>query len=52
MGAQGEFNDFSFVCIISPTQINFSIYNELALPLLPAPLPPAPISAFPQGFYA
>jgi len=31
MGGQGEFNDFCFVCIISPTQINFSVYNELAL---------------------
>jgi hypothetical protein len=30
-GEEREFNDFSIVCIISPTQINFSVYNELAL---------------------
>jgi len=36
-GEEREFNDFSFVCVISTTQINFSIYNELALP---APLLP------------
>ncbi|WP_228061938.1 hypothetical protein, partial [[Phormidium] sp. LEGE 05292] len=35
-GDKGK-DDFSVVCIISPSQINFSVENELALPITPPP---------------